>query len=152
MSLNVSLPQHTSTRRRRLAKSSTLLALTFALPGCSMAIPLPGFVSKEDVTGSIKRIASPLSPKLDGEDSRRAMAALGVALDPQGNGERVAWDNPQSGLKGTFTPVGAAYAREDRICRAFLGEIGSDGRIKGTGCRDKRGDWAVLDVKPLKRG
>lgn len=122
------------------------------LAGCSTAIPLPGFISKEDVTGSIARFSSPLSPKLDPEDWRRALAALGVALDPQGNGARVAWDNPQSGLKGTFTPVGAAYPREDRICRAFLAEIGGDDRVQGTGCRDKRGEWAVLEVKPFKRG
>jgi surface antigen len=64
----------------------------------------------------------------------------------------VAWNNPKSGLTGTFTPVGEAYRREERVCRAFLGEVGADGSVRGTGCVDKRGEWAVLDVKPLKRG
>jgi surface antigen len=117
-----------------------------------MAIPLPGFISKDDVTGSIKQFSSPLSSQIGLEDWRRAVMALAVALDPKGSGETVAWSNPKSGLKGKFTPVGEAYRREERVCRAFLGEIGEDESVRGTGCVDRHGDWAVLDVKPLKRG
>jgi surface antigen len=109
-------------------------------------------ISKEDVTGSIARFVSPLSEKLDPEDWRRALAALGTALDPQGNGEAVAWDNPQSGLKGAITPVGQAYPQEGRLCRAFLAEIGADETVQGTGCRDKRGEWAVVEAKPFRQG
>jgi hypothetical protein len=122
------------------------------LSACSTAIPLPALISKDDVTGSIARFVSPLSEKLDPEDWRRALAALGTALDPQGNGEAVAWDNPQSGLKGAFTPVGQAYPQEGRLCRAFLAEIGSDETVQGTGCRDKRGEWAVVEAKPFRQG
>lgn len=117
-----------------------------------MAIPLPGFISQDDVTGSIKQFSSPLSEKVGLEDWRRAVPALAAALDPRGAGESVAWNNPKSGLKGKFTPVGEAYRREERVCRAFLGEISGDDTVRGTGCVDKRGEWAVLDVKPLKRG
>ena len=127
-----------------------LVALVLA--GCSTVIPLPGIISPEDVTGSIRAFSSPLSPTLGLEDWRRAVAALGVALDPQGNGTRVAWDNPQSGLKGAFTPVGGVYPAQNRMCRAFLGEIGQDEAVHGTGCRDANGDWTVLDVKPWISG
>jgi hypothetical protein len=124
--------------------------LAACLGGCSTVFPLPSFIAHDDVTGSIPKAPSPLSKRLDAEDWRRAHAALGVALDPQGNGASVAWDNPQSGLKGTFVPVGDAYPRDDRICRVFLAEIGVQNveRVQGTGCRDKSGDWAVSDVKP----
>jgi surface antigen len=117
-----------------------------------MAIPLPAFISKEDVTGSIARFSSPLSEQIALDDWRRAVAALALALDPTGAGETVAWNNPKSGLAGTFTPVGEVYRRDERLCRAFLGEIGSDEAVRGTGCLDRRGEWAVLDVEPLKRG
>jgi surface antigen len=147
----VSLSQNISTTGRRIA-TAALLMLTPGLAGCSTAIPLPGFISQDDVTGSIRRFSSPLSPQIGLEDWRRAVAALAEALDPKGAGETVAWTNPKSGLKGKFTPVGDAYAREDRLCRGFLGEIGEDESVRGAACLDKRGEWAVLDVKPVKRG
>lgn len=122
-----------------------------SLSACSVAVPLPAFISQEDVSGSIARFVSPLSPKLDPEDWRRALAALATALDPQGNGQLVAWDNPQSGLSGAFTPVGDAYRQDERICRAFLAEIGADETVQGTGCRDRKGEWAVVDAKPFQK-
>jgi surface antigen len=129
-----------------------VIASALALGACS-AIPLPSFVSQDDVTGSIGAPVSPLSSALDAEDWRRAKSALGVALDPQGNGAPAGWDNPVSGAKGTFTPVGDAYPSDDLICRAFLAQIGGKipaHQVQGIGCRDKSGDWAVNDVKPSK--
>jgi surface antigen len=49
--------------------------------------------------------AIPLSPHLNEEDWRRAKAALAVALDPQGPGTQVSWDNPDTAMKGSFTPT-----------------------------------------------
>ena len=117
-----------------------------------MAIPLPAFISRDDVTGSIARFTSPLSDQIALDDWNHAVTALALALDPKGAGETVAWKNPKSGLAGSFTPVGEAYRRDERLCRAFLGEIGADEAVRGTGCLDRFGEWAVLDVKPLKRG
>ena len=111
--------------RRRLAGLRAPLvaaALSLAFGGCSYQLPsLLG--GDDDATASIDRPARSLADTLDGEDWRRAHAALGVALDPQGNGAPVNWDNPRSGAKGTFTPVGGAYPSEDSVCRAFLADI-----------------------------
>ena len=52
-----------------------------------------------------------LSPTMNEEDWRRAKAALGLALDPQGPGTLVSWDNPETSMKGQFTPTGAPYVR-----------------------------------------
>jgi surface antigen len=130
---------------------AALLALAGA--GCATAIPLPSFMgSASDVTGSISPGAR-LSPGLDVEDWRRAKGALSLALDPQGNGSPVAWDNPRSGVKGSFAPVGAAAAVEERICRAFQAHVGgsvSARSLEGRACRDKSGEWALDEVKPRK--
>ena len=147
----MSLSSHVITTRRLIA-TAALVAMNVGLGGCSTAIPLPAFISKDDVTGSIRHFSSPLSTQVNLDDWRRAVVALSQALDPKGSGESVAWENPKSGLNGSFTPVGEAYRRDERLCRAFLGEIGADEKVRGTGCLDKRGEWAVLDVKPLKRG
>ncbi len=125
-----------------------------ALSGCSTVIPLPSLISRDDVTGSIPKSPSPLSSSLDAEDWRRAKAALAVALDPQGNGAAVAWDNPLSGARGQFTPVGDARPSDDKICRAFLAEIGGGApaqTLQAVACRDKTGEWSVGEVKPWKK-
>ncbi len=117
-------------------------------------MPLPPIISYDDVTGSIDKPAPSLASSLDPEDWRRAHAALGVALDPQGNGAPVAWDNPLSGVRGTFSPVGAAYPSDESVCRAFLAEIGGKAaarHLQGVGCRDKAGEWRVADLKPWKK-
>ena len=108
-----------------------------------------------EATGSVRKSAPELARGLEAEDARRAKAALATALDPQGSGERVDWDNPQSGAKGVFTPVGQAYPSDGRVCRAFLAEVvtnHNEERLQGTACRDKNAEWTLLDVKPWKKG
>ena len=76
-------------------------------------------------TGTLAaKASSALSPELGEEDWRRAKGALAVALDPQGNGALVSWDNPDSGFKGAFTPVGHPFVKGDEICRAFVAALG----------------------------
>ena len=99
-------------------------------------------------------MASPLSSALDSEDWRRAQSALSVALDPQGNGAAVNWDNPKSGMKGSFIPAGDAVPAGEKICRPFSAELGGSTpseHLLGVGCRDKAGEWTIDDVKPAKK-
>lgn len=139
----------------RAAKACLLGGLPAILAGCSMAFPisplmLPG--SKQDAAGAVPK--SSLAALLDAEDWRRAKAALSTALDPQGNGSLVAWDNPDSGNKGSFTPVGKPYPLEARICRVFLAEVdykGDEHAMQGTACSDKRGEWTIAETKPWKK-
>lgn len=109
----------------------------------------------EDVTGSIARPAPRLSRRLDAEDMRRAMAAMSTALDPQGSGASVNWDNPRSGAKGSFIPVGQAYPLDARICRAFLAEVWADDgaeKLQGAACREKSAEWTLSEIKPFRKG
>ncbi|KQU50233.1 hypothetical protein ASG72_19385 [Bosea sp. Leaf344] len=96
---------------------------------------------------------SSLAAELGPEDLRRADGAMAVALDPQGNGASVSWDNPQSGSKGSFTPVGGPFLRSDEICRAFVAAVQTQtkpAKLQGMACRPSGGEWAVKDVKPWK--
>ena len=79
---------------------------------------------------------------------------MATALDPQGNGSQVSWDNPESTMKGTFTPVGQPFVKDDEICRAFLANVTgqmSNASLQGMACRPSGGEWAIKDVKPIKR-
>jgi len=118
------------------------------LAGCSVSMPMGSLVpSDEDVTGSIPKSAL---ANLDAEDWRRAKAALATALDPQGNGASVNWDNPASGARGSFVPAGKAYPTDAQICRAFLagiGQAGNERAVRGTACADKHGEWTITELK-----
>lgn len=121
-----------------------------------MSIPLSPFKASasEDITGSINKPATILSHRLDAEDWRRARAAMGTALDPQGNGSIVTWENAQTGAKGSFVPVAQIYPSDDKICRAFIAKIETEGGmedVQGTACRDTSPDWSVRDARPWKR-
>ena len=141
-------------RASRSLHKAAGLCLMLALGGCASALPMSPMLAEDDVTGSIPAPSAPLSSTFDAEDWRRARTALGNALDPQANGSPVAWDNPASGTKGLITPVGDAYAADDKICRACLADIKSsklNQQLQGRGCRDKAGEWSVSDVKPWQK-
>lgn len=140
---------------RVLHAPAVIVIAALALSGCATAIPLPSImgVSRDDVTGSINQ-PSPLSASLDVEDWRRARGAMALALDPQGNGAPVSWDNPRSGAKGSFVPVGAARPAGETICRAFLAELGGSitpQNLQGDACRDASGEWTLGKVQPWKK-
>lgn len=142
-------------RAHRLALQAILLSLAGGLAsGCSMTIPIAGVETDKSPTGSIERTAVVLSPALDQEDLRRAKAALAIALDPQGNGARVAWQNPQSGAHGAFTASAPPFADHDRVCRAFKGEAapsdGSSNKLAGSACRDTDGTWLIRSSADTK--
>jgi surface antigen len=134
----------------------TALVLTLTAGGCGVSFPMTSLFPDNEptTTASIARTVSPLSPELGTEDWRRAKAALATALDPQGSGSAVAWDNPDTGLKGNFVPVGQPFVKSDEICRAFLAAVtgqDSTSSLQGTACRPSGGDWIVKDVKPWRR-
>lgn len=122
------------------------------LASCSVS---SGSDSRVESTGSIKRDdLAILSSDLSAEDWRRAKGALTTAVDPQGNGAAVKWDNPDSKISGTFTPVAQPYVKDDEICRAFLATIEFPGRtssLQGTACKLSADEWQLKDVKPWRK-
>lgn len=140
---------------RRAGALGLVIVALCPLSACSFA--LPSLVSDPaDQTGSITPgVSSPLSADLGAEDWRRAKAALAVAIDPQGNGSSVSWDNPDSGLKGTFVPVGQPFVQSDAVCRTFVATIGGalpdPVSLQATACRLSADAWDISGVKPWRR-
>jgi surface antigen len=129
-------------------------AMALSVAACSLSVGVIGPKDEEpEATGAIAtKAAVPLSPDLNEEDWRRAKAALAVALDPQGPGTQVSWDNPQTGIKGSFTPAGAPFVKNDEICRAFSAHLSgpTGGALQGSACRPSGGEWVVKEVRPVK--
>jgi surface antigen len=150
-------------------KALAVASCTFAAAGCSITMPFEtksaSIVADDELTtASIPQQkpadapqpgqVSPLSPKLDIEDARRAQAALATALDPQGSGATVRWDNPDSGAKGTFGAVGNAFLINHTICRMFVATVSvkePDQWLQGNACRASASDWTIKDVKAWRK-
>ncbi len=126
--------------------------LSPALGGCAMSFPMASLLPAEgDVTGSNSPV--PFGRILDEEDRRRELAALATALDPQGDGATVKWDNTKSGNRGAITAVGKTYTSDSKVCRAFASELRQDNgsrKLEGTACAVSAGEWKVTDAKPAK--
>jgi surface antigen len=151
-------------------KAALLLTVVLTAAGCSLTLPFESsrsaaLLADPDITGSIPQkdaakkqiepgIISPFFPKMDEEDFRRANAALVTALDPQGNGGHVRWENNESQAKGSFAPIGNPYLVKDEICRVFVAMTAfkaPEEWVQGTACRTGPGAWAIKDVKPWKK-
>jgi len=135
----------------RCAALAGCAALALPVGGCAVSYPIASMVPQsEDVTGSVKPRPGLLR---DEEDQRRAKAALATALDLQGAGTAVTWDDPASGDKGTFKPSGPAYPADARICRPFVETMVHDGvatESQGKACTATgSANWIVTDRKEL---
>lgn len=150
-------------RERRIGKKAAvgrslslaaILVVGLASGGCTISFPMMSLIPSSETTGSIAQQVSPLSPKLEGEDWRRAKAALNTALDPTGNGAPVAWSNPETATKGSFAPVGQAFVKKDELCRGFIAALSFGSKeewLQGAACRVGSEDWTVQEVQPTQR-
>lgn len=131
------------------------LAVALSTGGCTLGADRLADDDRVATTGSLRRTdGSPLSPDLGQEDWRRAKGALAIALDPQGSGAAVKWDNPDTEASGTVTPVAKPYVQAEEICRAFLATITLPGRtssLQGTACRLKGDEWQITEVRPFRK-
>ena len=62
-------------------------------------------------------------------------------------GEIVAWNNPQSGNRGTVTPTRDGYSGTGSYCREFQQSVTVGGRQQrgfGTACRQPDGTWKLM--------
>ena len=129
-----------------------LLTAASMLSGCSITDAVSSLGGDEDIsTGSLRTAKTPLSDTLSVEDWRRAKAALAVALDPQGNGSPVRWDNPETKASGSFAASGAFTVRSNLVCRPFQATLSVNGVATsplGIACRQGPGEWAIEENSP----
>lgn len=138
-----------------VARSAGLGLVALGTAGCSLSMKLPSFQSEPEMTASVTPATVPLSPNLDAEDWRRAQAAFSLAVDPQGSGQVVNWENPATKRKGSFIPAGNLVLAEDTVCRPFRATLVEQTNGKpvethhiGRACRTGPGEWAMREVAP----
>ncbi len=134
----------------------TLFLIGASSGGCSFSRSDGGFFSKADenevVTGSI---AGP-APVPTESDLIFARTAASDVLTKGDKDSSQPWENPQTGARGSVTPLAQAYADGDgRTCRDFLASYvngRTEGWMQGAACKASHGRWEIHTLKPWKRG
>lgn len=108
-----------------------------------------------DITGSIGPITR-LRDDTDLTDADMALArnAASVILSRGGKDASQPWENPDTGARGSVTPLATTYSAEGRICRDFLASYvrgANEGWLQGEACQQNKGPWEIRQMKPWKR-
>ncbi len=139
---------------------AAVAAMVFAVGACGITNPLGSFASfgqNDKATGSIgqaKTAADASAVQPQDSDLAVARAAATIALE-QGKDATAPWENPETGARGTVTPIASAYTQGGTECRDFLASYVRDKAeswLQGEACRNAFGRWEVRDFKPWKRG
>jgi surface antigen len=140
------------------AQRGVLLALLLAAGGCTYR--LDSLLTKDrddavETTGSIAPRAPAAHSSSHPSDGDLAIAKSAAAeiLSRGGKDTSVPWENPQTGARGTVTPIASAYSQEGLTCRDFLASYvrnGAESWLQGEACRAAHGKWEVRHLKPLR--
>jgi hypothetical protein len=133
----------------------TLILIGFGVGGCSFSRSDGAFARMEDkdVTGSI----GPANPSVPTEsDLAFARNAASDVLTKGDKDSSQPWENPETGARGSVTPLAQAYSAEDgRTCRDFLASY-VNGRteswLQGAACQIGHGRWEIHTLKPWRQG
>jgi surface antigen len=133
----------------------TLILIGLGTGGCSLSRPdAYAKVDAADVTGSLGKQAAPLTPTES--DLVFARTAASDVLTKGDKDSSQPWENPETGARGSVTPLSQAYSAEDgRTCRDFLASY-VNGRAEswllGAACKASHGRWEIHTIKPWTRG
>ena len=132
----------------------TLFLIGASSGGCSFSRDGGGFFSKADegevVTGSI----SAPDPVPTEADLAFARTAASDVLTKGNKDTSQPWANPETGARGSVTPLGQAYTSEGRPCRDFLASYvngRSESWLQGAACQVGHGRWEIHTLKPWRR-
>ena len=123
--------------------------------GCSISRFDGAFGKRgDDVTGSI----SPLGTASQAAPTETDLAfARTAASDVLTRGDKDAsqpWENPETGARGSVTPLAQAYSAEGRTCRDFLASYvkgSSESWLQGAACQTGHGQWEIHTLKPWRQ-
>lgn len=131
----------------------TMILIGLGAGGCSLSrTDAYAQADDSDLTGSIARPAREAAPT----ESDLAFAR-NAASDVLSMGDKDAsqhWENPDTGARGSVTPIAQSYAAEDgRKCRDFLASYvngATESWLQGAGCQSSRGRWEIHTLKPWR--
>jgi surface antigen len=127
-------------------------SLATSLGGCGLSRPEGPFakmIGKEATTGSIGAERQPTE-----SDLAFARNAASDVLTKGDKDSSQPWSNPETGARGSVTPLAQAYTEEGRTCRDFLASYvngKTESWLQGAACQTSRGHWEIHTLKPWRR-
>jgi surface antigen len=135
----------------------TLILIAVGSGGCSLSRSgdaLARLDSKE-VTGSLGG-AQGNGPAPTESDLAFARNAASDVLTRGTKDSSQPWENPETGARGSVTPLAQAYSAEGRTCRDFLASYvngHNESWLQGAACQTGHdGRWEIHSLKPWRRG
>ena len=134
----------------------TLILIGIGSGGCSLS-RTDGASAKmddSDLTGSIA--AAPANgPAPTESDLAFARNAASDVLTKGDKDSSQPWENPETGARGSVTPLAQAYSSDGRTCRDFLASYvngRSESWLQGAACQASHGRWEIHTLKPWRQG
>ena len=132
-----------------------LVLIGIGTGGCSLSRTDSSFAKMgDDVTGAI----GPADHAREAVPTETDLAfARNAASDVLTRGNKDAsqpWENPETGARGSVTPLAQAYSAEGRTCRDFLASYvngRSESWLQGAACKTGHGEWEIHTLKPWRR-
>lgn len=149
---------------RRIAVAALLAGFGICAGGCSYRLgdmfggdkaKETPVVAADDITGSIIPVRLTDDTNLTDGDLAAARNAASDVLTRGAKDASQPWENPQTGARGSVTPLASAYTGEGgRTCRDFLASYvrgTNEGWLQGEACKSTAGAWEIRNMKPWKR-
>jgi surface antigen len=131
----------------------TLILIGLGSGGCSLSRSDAAFARMDggERTGSLgKPVGS--APAPTESDLVFARTAASDVLTKGGKDSSQPWENPETGARGSVTPLSQAYSADDgRTCRDFLASYvngRSESWLQGAACKGGHGRWEIHTLKP----
>jgi surface antigen len=134
---------------------ATLFLIGIGSGGCSLSRSDGAFAKMDDseVTGAIGPGQGPAPTETDLAFARNAASDVLTKGDKDSSQP---WENPETGARGSVTPLAQAYSSDDgRTCRDFLASYvngRSESWLQGAACKASHGGWEIHTLKPWSRG
>jgi surface antigen len=135
----------------------TLILIGVSAGGCSISRTDGPFARMDDngVTGSIGSARASSLPAPTESDLAFARNAASDVLTKGDKDASQPWENPETGARGSVTPLAQAYSSDGLICRDFLASYvngRSESWLQGAACHAGNGRWEIRTLKPWRRG
>ena len=132
-----------------------MVLIAISAGGCSLS-RFDGVFAKtsDDATGSIGPFAQAREVMPTESDLAFARNAASDVLTRGDKDSSQPWENPETGARGSVTPLAQAYSSEGRTCRDFLASYvngHSESWLQGAACQTNRGQWEIHTMKPWRQ-
>jgi surface antigen len=131
----------------------TLILISLGSGGCSLSRSDGPFarMDDKDFTGSIHPAQASAPTDADLAFARNAASDV---LTKGNKDSSQPWENPETGARGSVTPLAQAYSSDGRTCRDFLASY-VNGRteswLQGAACQSGEGRWEIHTLKPWRQ-